>query len=419
MLEEYLEPLAEVVQAGLSAGRVQEAVLGTSPVAGKTHLAAAAEFRQALRLGASELLLPGGVDKSADGRFVDIAQLVFGQDVVVAAIQIAIVLDGDGPAAGLGVDAQACAHAQPRGHRLVEIAHEDRADVAVDPFFEDGNQESAVLFREHAPLADDLPRRGAGRRRALGRADARSRLNDRDELQKRHALVAEEPIHPLGVVAIAAMHAHQRVEIDAVLLEQFQGSHDLGVGARPTAVDPELVVQVGRSVNRQADEEVVLLEKFAPRVVEPDSIGLERIAHAHSRGRAGRLQFDGAAEEVEPHQRGLASLVGEVDLARFSRLRLDILPQVGFERLLRHVPGFARRVERLFLQIEAVFAGEIADRADRLGDHVQTELGESGWIHGRDSTYSARSSISRSVAWLPRRPSRPWRPWISRSRIVA
>ena len=71
----------------------------------------------------------------------DVAEQVLGFDEVVAGVEVAVVLERDGVAARLAEDADAGGEAAPRCDRGVERLHEDGADVARDPFVEDGDKE--------------------------------------------------------------------------------------------------------------------------------------------------------------------------------------------------------------------------------------------------------------------------------------
>jgi hypothetical protein len=51
---------------------------------------------------------------------------------------------------------------------------------------------------------------------------------------------------------------------------------------------------------------------------------------------------------------------------------VDVLADVGFQNDIVHAPGLFLRVERLFFQVETVGAIEVADRANGLGQHMET-----------------------------------------------
>ena len=112
----------------------------------------------------------------------------------------------------------------------------------------------------------------------------------------------------------------------------------------------------------------MLVEELAPLVGELGAVGLNRVLDRHA-GAAMLLDArDRAAEEVEPHQRRLAALPGNRDLG--SRLRLEQLPDVGVEQIVRHAEAVAR-IQHLLREEEAVLAIEIADRAGGLREHVK------------------------------------------------
>ncbi len=130
-------------------------------------------------------------------------------------------------------------------------------------------------------------------------------------------------------------------------------------------------MQVPRPVDRDADEELVLGQELAPFVVDEDAVGLEGVRDAFAVAVV-LLELHGAPEEVHPHERRLAALPGEVDLGDV--LRLDVSPDVGFQRFLVHAPGFSIvRVKLLLLQVEAVRAVDVAYGAGGLGHDVNGE----------------------------------------------
>ena len=110
-------------------------------------------------------------------------------------------------------------------------------------------------------------------------------------------------------------------------------------------------------------------EELAPLVVEQRAVGLDRVLELLARAPVPLGQLDGAAEEVEAHQRGLAALPGDGDLAGPAATSSS-WRDVGLEHVVAH-PEPVARVERLLRQEEAVLAVEVADRAGRLGQHVE------------------------------------------------
>ena len=133
-------------------------------------------------------------------------------------------------------------------------------------------------------------------------------------------------------------------------------------------VDAVRVVQRGRSVDADPDEELVLGEQLAPLVGEQRAVGLDGVLHGLVGPAVLLDEGQGAAEEVDAHQRRLAALPRDRDLR--AGLRLEQLADVGVEHLVGHAEPVAR-IQRLLRQEEAVLAVEVADRARRLGQHVE------------------------------------------------
>ncbi len=137
---------------------------------------------------------PACSDARDHGRQVvgqDVAEPVLRVDVVVAGKQVAVVLDDQRAAALSGMDADRRGVADPGVERPLEVHDEDRADVLAHPLLVDGDEEVAVLLRQHRPGGDLrvrlLPVEGgrAGQvqaERLLG--GRRQALDDRDELDE-------------------------------------------------------------------------------------------------------------------------------------------------------------------------------------------------------------------------------------------
>ena len=80
-------------------------------------------------------------------------------------------------------------------------------------------------------------------------------------------------------------------------------------------------------------------------------------------------QIDGSLEEVQPHQGRLATLPSHVDFP--SSMTLQQLPEVGRQQILGH-PEAAAGIQHLLGQKETVLAVEVADRAGRLDQNVES-----------------------------------------------
>ena len=89
-----------------------------------------------------------GLSRSVDeGSLPDVAQAMFGVDVVVAGKEISIVFDDRDISADGPEDAQRMLLPERRPGRFLENLHFDPADIPAHPFVEDGAEKVAPGFR--------------------------------------------------------------------------------------------------------------------------------------------------------------------------------------------------------------------------------------------------------------------------------
>ncbi len=222
--------------------------------------------------------------------------------------------------AGLGMDAQAGRRAHEVRQRDVEHLHVHRTHVAAYPLLEDVHQEAAVLLRadraaghQRPCLRVQRPTLDVAAPTSLGDIDQlrRGPLDDGDELHvARTDLVAEEAVDLAAAVAVEFVDRAQDVELGPSIGEQLCRAHDLRVRTPPALVHTLRIVDVGRTVHRQADEEPVLSEECRPFLVEQRAVGLERVLDDLAGPPVALHQHHRLAEEVEPHERGFATLPG-------------------------------------------------------------------------------------------------------------
>ena len=113
--------------------------------------------------------------------------------------------------------------------------------------------------------------------------------------------------------------------------------------------------------------------KNAHHASSTGAVGLHGVRDALSRPLVAFDVLDRALEEVEAHERRLATLPADDDVR--ARLRLEQLADVGLEQLVGH-PEAAARIEHLLREEEAVLAIEVADRAGRFGQQMEIGSGE-------------------------------------------
>ena len=146
------------------------------------------------------------------------------------------------------------------------------------------------------------------------------------------------------------------------MLEQLDRPHPARKGRLPALRHAEGVVNILRTVERDAHQKVVRGEKVAPRLVDQRAVGLERILDALAVGIA-PLELQGAAVEVNAEQQRLAPVPAELHDGDI--VGLDVLADVAFEQLVAHHRLTAAVLRRL-VQIVAVAAVEVAARAGGL-----------------------------------------------------
>ena len=201
-------------------------------------------------------------------------------------------------------------------------------------------------------------------------------------------------------------------------LEGSPALHHQVESALAAAVNPVGVVQLARAVNAQADEKMMFLEERAPVIVEQQAVGLEGVLHDLFGPAVGFNEFHRTLEEVELHQRRLATLPRHRDL--LGAMRFEQLADVGLERGLGH-PALFVRIQCLLGQEEAIGAINIAGGPARLRQQVEGRWGAQGFgrhvgvvnhwglhetkQHGKKSEYADKdendcSCVKRSIHFL-------------------
>lgn len=77
----------------------------------------------------------------------------------------------------------------------------------------------------------------------------------------------------------------------------------------------------------------------------------------------------GPLKELHPQQGWLSTLPGKADL--IDVLRLNVVPNVGLQDLVRHAEALAFRKQVLFFEVEAVGAIKITNRPNGLGHNME------------------------------------------------
>ena len=96
-------------------------------------------------------------------------------------------------------------------------------------------------------------------------------------MNARAALVAEEPVDLAPALAVGGVDRRQGVPLDARLAQVVEPAHHLVERALAALVHAVGVVQLARAVDREPDEEVVLLEERRPLLVDQRPVRLDRV----------------------------------------------------------------------------------------------------------------------------------------------
>ncbi len=153
MGEEFLVGRAEIVETGFAVWCAHEAVLGALTVTSKTHGAFTAIARE-IGLGAPEGFLRRGVHQRCQVFVEEVTEPIAWVNVVVAAINIAVVLDGEGATASGGKYADTRRLTEPICECAVKVLDENPTDIGFDPLIKNTGEEVAVFTGADAPWCD-------------------------------------------------------------------------------------------------------------------------------------------------------------------------------------------------------------------------------------------------------------------------
>lgn len=149
MAEVVAETFTQVVL--LAALRGYKAMLRAAAPARSQHFTLLTGLRQAGKFIPTELFLLRGINHLRKAVLMDIAEMKFGVNIVIAGINITIVLNDDrAPAGGLMVT-----HRSGRANKVGEgpfnVHHENFTDVALNPTVKNRGKKLTIGFRANGP----------------------------------------------------------------------------------------------------------------------------------------------------------------------------------------------------------------------------------------------------------------------------
>ena len=158
------------------------------------------------------------------------------------------------------------------------------------------------------------------------------------------------------------------VPFDTVAVKPLDAFHHLEKrGAAVTGAAVCVVIFFG-AVEREADKEVVLLEKFGPVAGDKGAVGLDRVADGVSVGIL-FLEFKRLLVERNRAHERFATMPREQDFGR--GLHGDIVAREAFEQLIAHDVAWIVGVELGLFEIVTVVASHVAKCACRLRHDIK------------------------------------------------
>ena len=263
---------------------------------------------------------------------MNVAESVFGVDEVVARIDVAVKLHNSGVAAIARERAHSGLHADPVGKRTFKQLHVVFTHIVAYPFVENRAEKCAPLVGGYRCFGQRAVGGHAGRQRK-GVAASCYALDDGRKLDVSAADVFEKTVEFERSVDVVVVDHSERIPVDVVAVEQTYGIDNFVEGGASLSIASVSVVLVFRSVDRDSDEEVVALEKFAPFVVEKSAVGLQAVCYCVAFA-VDLLEMNSPLVERQRAHHSLASVPGKLHVGRC--LRFDVLTYETFQYGVAH-----------------------------------------------------------------------------------
>ena len=192
-------------------------------------------------------------------------------------------------------------------------------------------------------------------------------LDDRHELHVTAPQAFQELVNLQSAALAVLVDRGHRVERDPALLQPPQARHHAVEGGSPGLVLPVPVVDVLRSVDRDADQKIIPAEKLGPFRRNERPVRLEGVMDDLS---VGILLFElqGLPVEIQAEHQRLAAVPVEGHLGHV--VGPDVFPDDRFQHLQAH-PRLASAVDFRLVQVVAVLAVQVAQRTARLQHDVE------------------------------------------------
>ena len=342
MVEELMVTLAEIIQARFSVGGDGEAVLGAFSVTGEEEFTLLALTGEKAFLVLSEGLLSFAIHHFHQSLFVNVSELEFGEDEVVASIHIPVEFHDSGMSASFGQGAYARLFAHPIGQCGVEKLDEISAYIVFHPFVEKCTEEVSPLFGRNGEVGQFVARlEGSGQVASIGMSE--DAFHNRGELEVMTTYFLEEVIELQRIVGIVIIYYRHPVPFYSVFLQQIDALHYFDERRPSLSVAPVFVMKLLWPVDGNAYQPIVFTEELAPFIGQESAVRLNTIFDG-STSRITLLKLYHPFVEGEGAHQCFASVPGEHHL--WHGLRADVLTDELLQKLIAH-----HLFGRLFVQV--------------------------------------------------------------------
>ena len=182
-------------------------------------------MRQGVVFGLAEALLAFTVHHLHQCLLVDVAQLVFGEDEVVACIDVTVEFHYAGMATCPCHGAYAGLFAYPIGQCGVEDLDVVRAHIFFDPQIEQAAEEVTPLFGADREVGQWRVIAIGQRSQVASVTVGQDTFYNGSELDVMASQILEEAVKLLGIVGVVVVHHCHAVPFHAVLLQQIDALH--------------------------------------------------------------------------------------------------------------------------------------------------------------------------------------------------
>ena len=256
-----------VALAKIVAAAGEDAILGALSVAGKKPLALTTIVGQLVLLDVAEVCLPGSVHHFYQMLLREVAQLVLGEDEMVAGIDVAVPLHDTGMATTLGERAYSRCHSCPVGESGVKQLDESFTNIFLDPFVKQLASEFPPLFGSDGKLGQVVGFTLINGSKIATVVMLEQAFYNGGELYKPATNAFEEMVEFQRMVGIEVIDDGQSIPFHAMFVEEVDALHYPVKGVCTATHLAVGIMVLPRAIDRDAHKPSVVMEKLAPLVV--------------------------------------------------------------------------------------------------------------------------------------------------------